>query len=69
MAEEQKIPLGEWFCSPIHPIDKNWELWDFHADKCPIAVEKASQMLNLPTDEKETDKIIRFLEKINDYLL
>lgn len=69
MAEKKHIPLGEWFCSPIHPVCEHWEQWDLQGDKYPIAVEKASQMLNLPTDEKNPDKVIHFLEEINDYIL
>lgn len=69
MAEKNHIPLGEWFCSPIHPIYRQWEMWDLHAETCPTAVKISSQMLNLPTDIENTDKIISFLEKIDSFLI
>lgn len=69
MAEKEHLPLGEWFCSPIHPIYNQWELWDLYADTCPNAVRISSQILNLPTDIEDTNKIIRFLEKIDSFLI
>jgi len=41
-AEKEKIELGDWFISPIHPIQKNFELWHYKYGENPIA-EKISQ--------------------------
>ena len=29
LAEKETIELGDWFVSPIHPIQKNFELWHY----------------------------------------
>ena len=69
IAEENKIPLGEWFCSPIHPVHEKFEQWDFCECEFPVATKYSSEMLNLPTDVADTTPILRFLDKIEDYLL
>ena len=69
LAEKQHIPLGEWFCSPIHPVRENWETWNLHAKDFPVAMEKSRQILNLPTDEKNIEKILQFLDNINEFLV
>jgi hypothetical protein len=69
LAEKQHIPLGEWFCSPIHPVRENWETWNLHAKDFPVAMEKSQQILNLPTDEKNIEKILQFLDNINEFLV
>lgn len=69
IAEECKVPLGEWFCSPIHPVHEHFDQWDFCECEFPVATKYSSEMLNLPTDVADTTPILRFLDKIEDYLL
>lgn len=68
-AEEAHIPLGEWFCSPIHPIEEHLEKWDFDASLFPSAVKASSMMVNLPTDVKDVHRVIAFLERVKDEIL
>ncbi len=69
IAEKCKVPLGEWFCSPIHPVRKQFEQWNFRECDFPVATKYSNQILNLPTDVADVTPILRFLEKIEDYLL
>jgi len=69
IAEECKVPLGEWFCSPIHPVMEHFDQWDFRECDFPVATKYSSEMLNLPTDVKDTTPVLAFLDKIEDYLL
>ena len=69
IAEDCKVPLGEWFCSPLHPVRKQFEQWDFCECEFPVATKYSSEMLNLPTDVKDTAPVLAFLDKIEDYLL
>ena len=69
IAEKCKVPLGEWFCSPIHPVHEHFEQWDFNDCDFPVATKYSSEMLNLPTDVADTAPVLRFLEKIEDHLL
>lgn len=61
-AEASSIRLGEWFESQIHPVREEFEKWELDPDKYPISKYKSSHILNLPTDVKNVNKIIRFLE-------
>lgn len=69
LAEENQIPLGEWFCSPIHPVMGHWEMWDFDGKQFPNAVKYAALMVNLPTDVADIEPVLRFIDKIEDHIL
>ena len=69
IAEECKVPLGEWFCSPIHPVMEHFDQWDFRECEFPVATKYSSEMLNLPTDVKDTAPVLAFLDKIEEFLL
>lgn len=68
IAEENEIELGEWFNSPIHPIQDDFEVWDLDVTKCPVGQDISSKMLNLPTDIKNPNKVLQFLDKYIDYI-
>jgi len=61
LAEKSKIPVGDWFISPLHPIENNLETWFFDEEKFPIAVKTAKKVINLPTDTLNIDKVITFI--------
>lgn len=73
LAKKARIELGEWFLSPIHPIQKNFENWQYSPGSNPIAERIASQMVNLPTnldvDEKYLHRIQEFLRTNSDLLI
>ena len=66
-AEKMNIELGDWFISPIHPIQKNFELWDYNMGSNPTAEDIASKMVNLPThtgvNEDYLNRIFVFLNR------
>ena len=67
LAEKEKIELGDWFLSPIHPITKNFELWHYKWGGNPFAEKISRHIVNLPThtkiDEDYVGRIALFLEK------
>ena len=67
LAEKEKIELGDWFVSPIHPIQKNFELWHYKYGEDPIAEKISQHIVNLPThikiNEDYVDKVSQFLKK------
>jgi len=66
-AQKEKIELGDWFLSPIHPIIKNFGLWYYWWGENPIAEKISQHIVNLPNhiniDEKYVDKLTEFLKK------
>ena len=68
-AQSKKIQLDNWFCSPIHPVEKKFKLWDIEIDKIPIAYKVSMQIINLDTDSKNPKKIIQFLENNLDEII
>lgn len=65
LAEKDKIELGEWFNSPIHPIQTGFELWDYDYGKFPVAEAISKGMINLPTGEDVDEK---YLLRIKDFI-
>lgn len=68
LAEEYQVPLGEWFCSPIHPVMEHWEQWDFEGEHFPVALRCASLMVNLPTDVEDITPVLRFIDHIDPWI-
>jgi len=60
-AEKARVPLGDWFCSPLHPIETNLERWRFQTGNFPVAERLARSVVNLPTDTLAPDKVVSFL--------
>lgn len=61
LAEKNKITLGDWFLSPLHPIKGNLKIWDFDEKKYPNAVEISKKIVNLPTDINYNKRVLNFL--------
>jgi dTDP-4-amino-4,6-dideoxygalactose transaminase len=64
-ANQEKIELGEWFNSPIHPIIKDFDAWQYTWGNHPVAETISSQIVNLPTginiNEVYLTRILTFL--------
>ncbi len=73
LAEKEKVELGDWFLSPIHPVQKNFELWGYSYGENPIAEFASGHIVNLPTHEKvgdrEMERIYSFLKKNKDEII
>ncbi len=67
-AEKAKVRLGDWFESPIHPVEKDFEQWGLNIDLFPVAQEKSAHILNLETAERDCRKTLHFLENNIDDL-
>lgn len=60
-AESSRIPLGDWFISPLHPVMGSLEAWDLNPNKFPNAVYVSKHIVNLPLDIP-VHRLINFLE-------
>jgi len=62
LAEREKISLGDWFLSPLHPIKGNLELWEFNLELFSYGSSIAKKIVNLPTDIEDNSKVMKFLK-------
>mgnify|MGYP002631733735 CR=1 FL=1 len=64
-ARKNRIELGDWFRSPVHPNDSAWDLAGYTAGDCPAAEAAAREVVNLPThprlSENEITRIVAFI--------
>lgn len=73
LAEGAKIRLGDWFTSPLHPIEGDLSAWKYQHGSCPNAEFLAERVVNLPTDpdlsEAELKRVIQLLEEYSGLIL
>ena len=68
LALKEKIILGDWFISPIHPVKENFDKWDLSIDLFPNAKRISKKIVNLPTDIDDNRKVVDFLNKNLDLI-
>jgi len=64
LAKRQKIPIGDWFVSPLHPVIGNLEPWGYKYGMCPQAEKACKEVINLFTDRALSLKKLTLLYKI-----
>ena len=69
LAERNKIELGEWFNSPIHPVKENLEIWGVNLKEIPNSNSISKNIVNLPTDCENINKVLLFMEKYSDRII
>ncbi len=62
LAEKNRIELGDWFISPLHPIIGDLTPWQFDAKLFPVASFVSQHVVNLPTNPANIDKVLAFVE-------
>jgi perosamine synthetase len=48
-ARERRLEVGDWFVSPLHPLEDNWEQFGYRQGTCPVAEALCERVVNLPT--------------------
>ena len=59
------IELGDWFLSPIHPVDKNFENWHYPWGENRVGEKISQHVINLPT---HTDVDVKYMDRIQTFL-
>jgi len=68
-AINAKIDLGDWFCTPLYPVENNFKLWDLNLNDIPVANFLSKQIVNLPADTEKPLEVIEFLKaNINEII-
>ena len=68
-AEKAKVTLGEWFEAPVYPAYAPLSTWKVKEEEIPISMYVCKHMVNLPTDNKNPDKALEFLEDHIDSII
>ena len=68
-AQEAHIPLGDWFVSPLHPVEGDLSPWGFEPERYPNAVFASSHVVNLPTDTNQPERVTEFLYNNRDLIM
>ncbi len=69
LATNARIALGEWFTSPLHPVQGDLSLWQLNKDSYPIATYLSDHVVNLPTTPINVNRVVKFLEQYSDYII
>lgn len=68
-ARQRKIELGDWFCTPLYPVQDNWKLWDLDESAVPNALYLSRHIVNFPTDTQNPGKVIKFAREFTDEII
>jgi len=49
LAKSNRIEMGDWFLSPVHPNRSGWEKISYRKGMCPNAERVCDHVINLPT--------------------
>ncbi len=73
LAQKEGVEIGDWFVSPLHPLTRNLELWDYPSGSFPVAEWTSTHIVNLPTHlsvgRTRQERICRFLLKHREEIL
>ncbi|MCK5720360.1 MAG: aminotransferase class I/II-fold pyridoxal phosphate-dependent enzyme [Thiomargarita sp.] len=69
LAEKNRIELGDWFISPLHPVIGDLTAWQFDKKSFPVATFIAQHIVNLPTTPTNINKVITFIETNINHIL
>lgn len=69
LAQNHKIPMGDWFLSPLHPVTENFEHWHLDINQFKNAKFISERMVNIITEYKNTDRVIAFLKQYSEFIL
>ena len=53
----------------LHPVEGDLSAWGFDAKQYPVATYLASHVVNLPTIPKNINKVLRFLERYEKFVV
>ena len=67
-AEQAQVELGDWFNSPLHPVQGDLSPWGLDIAQHPNATYISKHVVNLPT-RSNTDRVLAFLDQQSDQLL
>jgi perosamine synthetase len=63
-AARRGVLLGDWFRSPVYPIEGDLSPWGYRRGAYPIAERVASEIVNLPTDLGPDGRELRVVEEL-----
>ncbi|MAR68278.1 MAG: hypothetical protein CL833_13600 [Crocinitomicaceae bacterium] len=69
LAVQNRLELGDWFNSQLHPVQSDLIRWGINAEMYPISKQIATHILNIPCDTVNVDRYVRFLEQFNEELI
>ena len=69
LAVQNRLELGDWFNSQLHPVQSDLIRWGLNAEMYPISKQIATHILNIPCDTVNVDRYVRFLEQFNEELI
>lgn len=67
-AYRERVEIGSWFESPLHPEGTDLQRFHYTPGSCPEAEKAAQQVINLPTHLKtslqEAERVLEFLQRV-----
>ena len=69
IAIKKNIDIGDWFNSPLHPVQSDLSQWMYSSGSCPVAEWVSERIINIPVDKKNLCRSMKFLLENIDMML
>jgi perosamine synthetase len=53
-----RLEVGDWFRSPLHPVEERLDRWGYEHGQAPVAERLSRSIVNLPTDRGISDDTV-----------
>jgi perosamine synthetase len=63
-AARRGVLLGDWFHSPLYPIDEDLERWGYRPGSSPVAERVSAEIVNLPVDVAPGSRELRAVHEL-----
>lgn len=60
-ARQQRIPIGDWFGSPLYPVTGDLSRWGYRLGQCPVAERACREVINLFTHRPLSERQLTLL--------
>ena len=67
-AAQWHIPIGDWFVSPLHPVEGDLTPWGYCKGQCPQAERACRELINLYTEKALSPEQLSLLLKPADVM-
>jgi perosamine synthetase len=67
-AEQAKVPLSDWFASPIHPVQRDFPAWQLSVETVPVAYAISRKLLAINTEVKDVHRVCEFIDNSMDLI-
>lgn len=69
LAVSERVPVGDWFNSPLHPVQENLASWGLDRANFPVSDYVSKHVVNLSTELSKVPRTLEFIKTNIDRII